>query len=545
MGVPEAANVFNVVCNAISTGLYAETLASLFGTLAIYYWLFKDTKSPNTLPTYAPLEVFVTSACLASSNVWSKLLLRIFRYGSFFGVSSNHRVIYNLQGVERLLGQPFHTIDTEPVRWTLTIRVFGGQNQPDLREKMIIGQKELFAVVEKGFVNERNTIETVRKGHVEVKVQSLVTLSPDSRPLKLWERNTGHTFVQPETASQPGIAEVSLENLIRDFGAGIAITLLYGSDFLERNSCLLEDFWKFDNDAFPLLMAGVPSWAPMRRMRDGIAARTRLLQALTSLYERIDRYQKGEPVDGDLSDVGQVALQRSEVYTKHGFSYSQRGDTDLGILWGQNANTQPLIFWLLLHIYSRPSLLASLREEVSPFAPIDTGANPPRIVQIEYSSLSRDCPLLKSSYLETLRLVNDASSLRYVGREISVPDGPYTHHLKPGTFITVAHAINQRFASVYADPEQFVPDRFVETDQATGKRKAQYRNLRPWGMGKGICKGRTFAEMSILGVVAAVISLWDFEPADGKKWKMPEMKPGTGVLRPTSDVRVSIRRRIV
>ncbi|KAI1075517.1 cytochrome P450 [Whalleya microplaca] len=543
MDMPDVASVFGIASNAIVTGFYGKIIALIFAAVAIY-WTLTDSKTLHTLPTYAPVEIFVTSTCLTASSIWSKLILRMFHYGgSFFGISSKHQVIYDLQGVERLLGQPFHTIDTEPVRWTMTVRVFGGQNEADLREKMIRGQKELFAAVEKGFVNERNALDTIQKGNVAAKVHSLITISSESRGLNLWERNARHQLIQAETVSQPGVAEVSLENLIRDFGASIAIPLLYGSDFLERNPCLITDFWMFDNDAFPLLMVGIPSWTPIRIMRNGIAARTRLLEAVTSLYERIDRYQKGEPVDGNLSDVGEVAFQRSKIYTKHGFSYRQRADSDLGILWGQNANTQPLIFWLVLYVYSQPSLLAALREEVKAFVPVDTTANPPRLTHIAYSSLSQDCPLLKSSYLETLRLVNEASSLRCVGRPISVPDGSYTHHLKPGTFITVAHAINQRFTSVYENPDQFIPERFIETDKATGKKTAQYRNLRPWGMGMGICKGRTFAEKSILGVVAAIISLWEFEPADEKKWKFPGVKPGTGVLRPTSDIRVRARRR--
>ena len=68
---------------------------------------------------------------------------------------------------------------------------------------------------------------------------------------------------------QPGAVEANHQSLTRDFGACISIPLLYGHDFLERYPQLLDDFWKFDNDIFPLLMIGIPPWAPFKVMKEG------------------------------------------------------------------------------------------------------------------------------------------------------------------------------------------------------------------------------------------------------------------------------------
>ena len=57
-----------------------------------------------------------------------------------------------------------------------------------------------------------------------------------------------------------------------------------------------------------------------------------------------------------------------------------------------------------------------------------------------------------------------------------------------------------------------------------------------------MCKGRSFAEKEILALGAAVIGLWDIEPASGT-WKIPTMIPGTGVKKPVEDIRVVIKRR--
>lgn len=71
--------------------------------------------------------------------------------------------------------------------------------------------------------------------------------------------------------------EANLSSLSRDFGACIAIPILYNQSFLDRYPQLLNDFWKFDNNLFPLLMMGVPTWLlfPFKVMREGLAARSR------------------------------------------------------------------------------------------------------------------------------------------------------------------------------------------------------------------------------------------------------------------------------
>lgn len=549
MEAPEGAAVVRNTTNAATAGhpygpSYTKVLAGLF-VAALAYRLLGGPKREKILPTWVPIEIFVASTCLMAGGVWLKLLSIVRRYGgSLFGITSQHQVIHNLQGIERLMAQPFHTLDHEPVGYTITTRVFGGEDSTEMRDAMNRCKKELFIAVEKGFVNESASMEMIRKADIGSKTFNLLTFSSNPEDLNPWEKSADHRLIQPETDGQAGIVEIGLENMIRNYGAEIAIPLLYGSDFLKRNPQLIDDFWKFDNNVFPLRMLGLPEWTPIKAMREGIAARKRILDALYALHERIEKYWKGEELDCDMSDVGQVALDRSKAYAAHNVSFGHRRDIDMGLLWGQNANTQPLIYWFVVYIHATPGLRDAVRAEIAAFVRL-TDTRPARIADMDYAGLSRDCPLLKSAYLETFRLANEPSTLRYVGRPVTITDGPYTHRLAPGTFVTVPHAVNQRNPAVYADPARFVPDRFVETDAATGKRVARYGALKPWGIGVGMCKGRTFAEKEILGVVAAVVSLWDFEPADGGPWKVPGMNPGTGVMRPTSDIRIRATRRVV
>lgn len=244
-----------------------------------------------------------------------------------------------------------------------------------------------------------------------------------------------------------------------------------------------------------------------------------------------------------MSDISGTALDRNKIYTRRNWSFRHRGEGDLAILWGQNANTHPVLFWLLTYIYSTSGLLHRLRQEIAPYVKV-SHTTPPGIISMDFIGLSRDCPRLKACIFETYRLAVDVASIRYVARPLTINDGSYSHELKPGMFVSAPHALRQRDPSVYANPDEFVPDRFLKTDFESGKLTARYGNLKPWGSGAAMCKGRTFAEKEIAALGAAIISLWEISPANGT-WQLPSMVPGTGVKKPVVDIRVHITRRVL
>ena len=166
------------------------------------------------------------------------------------------------------------------------------------------------------------------------------------------------------------------------------------------------------------------------------------------------------------------------------------------------------------------------------------------IVSMDLPALFKGCPRLKSCIFETYRLTNEATSIRYVAQSITVQDGKHSHELKPGMFVSAPHAVTQRDPGIYAEPDRFVPERFLVADHETGSLRARYGALRPWGVGAAMCKGRSFAEKEIIALSAAIVSLWDIEPTEGC-WKIPTMIPGTGVKKPIKDIRVRVTRRSI
>ena len=78
-------------------------------------------------------------------------------------------------------------------------------------------------------------------------------------------------------------------------------------------------------------MIGIPSWTPFKIVKEGLAARSRLLDEMEVLYRRIDQAQRGEPVDADMSDVSSAAFERNKVYEREKWSFRQRAGGELAI----------------------------------------------------------------------------------------------------------------------------------------------------------------------------------------------------------------------
>ncbi|KAF9761246.1 hypothetical protein IL306_003893 [Fusarium sp. DS 682] len=539
------------------SSLYQSASAS-FGSLPVAYKLlcavlvifvlnkaFSGAKSKGfkNLPRYAPIELALASYILSGDGIGRRIFSAISRYGgSLFGLTSGHQIFVDLPGVERLLSS-HHTFNSDPAQYSLCTLVFGSVDTPELRAKFDTSLKDLVPPLERTFLNDAASTANVEKSRVEERGASLVTFSSNPKDMARWELSAGIKVLQHETPDSPGKVEANLQSLTRDFGACMSIPLIYGQDLLDRNPQILDDFWKFDNELFPLLMVGIPKWAPFKMMQDGLKARARIIDSLEAVYRRVDQFDKGEPVDfgADMSDVSMMLRERNKIYNRDGWTFPERGAADFGTFWGLNANAQPVLFWFLLYVYSTPGLLEQIRDEISPYITLSTGAKP-EITFMDFQSLFRKCQLFKACIFETYRLVNDPTSIRYVAQDVSLRDGSRKHDLHEGTYISVPLALKNKDPSIYEDPDKFIPDRFLEADPETGKATARYGKLKPWGLGAAMCKGRTFAEKEIISLGSAVVSLWDISPADGK-WKLPAMVPGTGVKKPVNDIRVVIQRR--
>lgn len=221
-------------------------------------------------------------------------------------------------------------LTANPIQYTLLTRVFGAVDTPELKDKLEDSWKELLGPIERLFLNDAAAAAAIERGCILQKAATFVTFSERTEHMKRWELSANVRFPTSNMPDKPKTVEANLQSLTRDFGACIAIPLLYRQDFLDRYPQLLDDLWKLDNHIFPLRTIGVSSWVPFKIMREGLASRSRLADQMEALYQRIDQHQNGKEVDfgADMSDVSDAALERNKIYGRRGWSIRHRGEGD-------------------------------------------------------------------------------------------------------------------------------------------------------------------------------------------------------------------------
>lgn len=226
---------------------------------------------------------------------------------------------------------------------------------------------------------------------------------------------------------------------------------------------------------------------------------------------------------------------------------------------------------MLLHLHTNPTLLTEIRAEIARSVRI---TQPPQILSIPSpprlsitSSFLVEHPLLKSCFYECLRLYTTPTPTRFVNKDTIIrdPNGKGQSHqdyvLDSGSYIIAPLTLLHHNPRYFWQPNEFQPRRFLkakEEDETTAKDNKnlnethttqrlqefhQPSTLHPFGIGPTTCPARLYAEREVLTFVAAIISLWDFSPADPKGWIIPDRTDREIVSIPKWDVRVKVRAR--
>ena len=305
---------------------------------------------------------------------------------------------------------------------------------------------------------------------------------------------------------------------------------------------LVNDFWSYENGMVPLLA----DICPAITARKPYLARKRLLKDLQEFVET-ERYKKAST----------LIQQRVSLNLKHGLTTKMAGNAELVMLFGIVGNAVPTTFWLLANIFSRPALLAELRQEAEKAV-----VRKAKEAIVSVNILKTSCPLLVSTYRETLRTIANLSSVRYVLEDTLIAD---KYLLKKSSIVQIASGIIHADEKVWgADAATFNPRRFIssssnDTEQfstgsgAAGEQTATQlpKNVpsaayRPFGGGSVICPGRHFAQSEIVGFAALMFLAFDVTTEDGGVIGLPEKddrRIPLSVMKPANDVRVRIRRR--
>ena len=439
-------------------------------------------------------------------------------------------------------------------------RVFGDQGSVRNTDPEIIGN--LHTVVSRlnrePFVSNAAT-STIKA--VQQRTNDLISFSPSWVDQSIWER-VANVQIDPSGTT----AEADFFPLIRYFVGDLACGILMGHDFMNNNPDLLPDLFTFDA-AFNKLLAGFPWWFP--NMGAAYRARSRLIRAVREHQEAL--YAVWEDRDpgskwGDLSDVSNVMQDRARAWREVRAGPDTYGPADFSIMWATNVNANQIIFWMLWYVYQRPDLRADIMKEIGPFATLTAVHSglpikgEPRLT-LNLEGLLRECPLLKATYFETLRMEASSTSYKSVtetfhiaeSAEDAALDGkthPQTYRFAKGTYICIPHGVHAMDARYWKNPKTFNPQRFFvehggdDAKESGKKPTVDMGTMKVFGGGQTMCKGRNFAEREVLAFCAAILTVWDVEPVGGK-WKDLGRVIGSGAMVPKRGLRVKLSRRAV
>lgn len=246
-------------------------------------------------------------------------------------------------------------------------------------------------------------------------------------------------------------------------------------------------------------------------------------------------------------DAAAIIKGRKKVLMGGGYTTDDLGSFDIGILMAATMNSNPALFWLLIHIYSSPSLLSSIRTEVESITTLETSPSGEKIAEINVSALNTSCPLLVSTWQETLRIADATVSSRVVAAD-TLLDNNYL--LKKGGVIQMACGSMHTSLSIWGDDSKtFNAERFSKSNEDKldrGNKKLRKQGFVPFGGGTVLCPGRYFASTEIMGVAANIVLGYDVTLLNGEPLTLPRMKKqamSVQVKQPEKDVEVSIKRR--
>ncbi|KAL9122802.1 MAG: hypothetical protein Q9187_000647 [Circinaria calcarea] len=247
-----------------------------------------------------------------------------------------------------------------------------------------------------------------------------------------------------------------------------------------------------------LLLGAMPSIFA----RKGYLGRDKVTAAFERYFE-LQGYENASP----------MTKGRHEIMRKHGISVKDmarfEGVQGVTIL----SNTVPSAFWTLYHVFSRPSVLQSVREEA--YTMLSVREEQGITIRTLNIDNIREIPVFASLIQEALRHQALGAGTRMVMEDVLL-DSHYL--LKKGSFLMMPNAIFHFDESTWGPTvEQFDAKRFIKS-KSSGK--VHSGAFRAFGGGANLCPGRFFAVTEILSMVAMFALRYDLTPASGE-WVAP------------------------
>lgn len=236
-----------------------------------------------------------------------------------------------------------------------------------------------------------------------------------------------------------------------------------------------------------------------------------------------------------------LVKKRYEHHRSFGLSNDDIARGELGNTFAVLGSTVPCALWVLYHIFSDPKVLADVRKEVLTLVREESDDEGKRIVSsIDLASIRTSCPILLSTFQETLRHRTVTPGARVLLEDVLL-DGRIL--LKKGSMLMLPASVQHTNVSAWGeDASSFDHMRFVAE---SGQKKPNRVAFRAFGGGHVLCPGRHFASTEIMALAALLVLQFDVVPAAGKwiepTWKNSPVQAGFPI--PDEDISVEFRAR--
>ncbi|EEH06308.1 conserved hypothetical protein [Histoplasma capsulatum G186AR] len=323
-----------------------------------------------------------------------------------------------------------------------------------------------------------------------------------------------------ENLSKSGPTTVDLYSWVRGEAFKAITESIYGPKNPFRDPALEEAWYTFEPGILPLM---INIW-PSLLARKSLHAREHVLIPAFEKYFADKGHQQGSL----------LAQCRYEHNTSHGLQGRDIAATEIGQMIASLTNSLASAFWMVYHVYSDPIVLNECRAEAEQLLELDDID-----AQIlDLAKIKSSCPILFSTWQETLRYVHIAVSTRVVMEDI-IFDNKYL--LKKGATVMTTSVVQNTDQSIWGPTfGNFDHRRFVSQPGEKRKTPAAFR---PFGGGSILCPGRHFVTAEVLSFVILLLLRFDLEPVtkDGK-WFEPrrEMAMTTSIPTPKDRIQVKI-----
>lgn len=222
-----------------------------------------------------------------------------------------------------------------------------------------------------------------------------------------------------------------------------------------------------------------------------------------------------------------------------GLSPEDFGRGELGDTFAVLGNTVPCALWVLYHVFSDDQVLADIRREVEAIVQESQDSEGASIKSIDLASVTKSCPVLLSTFQETMRYRAVAPGARILLEDVLL-DGRY--HLKKGSMLMIPVPVQHTDTLAWGDTVgEFDHLRFIRKP-GPGTQKLDKRAFRAFGGGHVLCPGRHFASDEIIALTALLVLQFDVVPIVGQwiepTWENSPLQAGFPV--PDQDIDVEM-----